>query len=125
MTRSDGVNNKLGSEFPRKFDNYERPILFGRTKRQLVFLLGICIGAGLSVLLYFLHFPKFVTYVLLAVIVTPFILYGTKKDVELKEIFRFKFTIQERVFMTDYQKGESYTKHDFKPKKGVKEVNQG
>ena len=74
MTRSDGVNNKLGSEFLRKFDNYERPILFGRTKRQLVFLLGICIGAGLSVLLYFLHFPKFVTYVLLAVIVKPFIL---------------------------------------------------
>lgn len=119
------MNNKLGSEFLKKFDNYERPILFGRTKRQLVFLLGIIIGAGLSILFYYLRFPSLITYILLAVVVTPFMLYGMKKDIELKEAFKFKFTIQERVYMTDYQKGKDYKKHDFKPKKGVKEINQG
>lgn len=119
------MSTKLGSEFLRKFDNYERPILFGRTKRQLVFLLGIVLGAGLSILLYFLHFPDLITYVLLAVVVTPFILYGMRKDIELKESLHFKFTIQERVFMTDYKKGDSYTKYDFKPKKGVKESEKG
>ena len=38
------MNNKLGSEFLKPFDNYERPIAFGMTKRHLVMALGIGIG---------------------------------------------------------------------------------
>lgn len=33
--------NKLGSEFLKEFDNYERPIAFGLTKRLLVMMIGM------------------------------------------------------------------------------------
>ena len=41
--------NKLGSEFLKQFDNYERPVAFGMTKRLLVMMLGIGIVVSLTI----------------------------------------------------------------------------
>lgn len=115
---------KLGSEFLKEFDGYERPIAFGKTKRQLVFGIGIILGIGFSIGLYFLHFPIVVSMILLAIIVSPFMLYGMKKDVEIKEKLKFRLTIQERVYMTHYKQDEEITKNDFKPNT-IQEFDEG
>lgn len=115
---------KLGSEFLKEFDGYERPIAFGKTKHQLVFAIGIILGIGFSTGLYFLHFPIVVSMILLAIIVSPFMLYGMKKDVEIKEKLKFRLTIQERVYMTQYKQDEEITKNDFKPNT-IQEFDEG
>lgn len=116
---------KLGSEFLKTFDDYEPPFLFGRTKRQFVMSVGTFGSIGLSALLYYFGFPNWITFILLGAILVPIFLYGSKKDIEMKERYGFLLTKQKRSFMTEFnEKGEGETAHDFKPKKGFSEVDQ-
>lgn len=117
--------NKLGSEFLRVFDNYERPILFGRTKRQLVFMVGLLLSLGLTFLFWYLGYPDLLTYLAMCLILPPFTLYGLGKDKEFRERLLFKFTIQERAYMVSTRNERKLTKHDFIQKKGTKEADQG
>ncbi|WP_155964040.1 PrgI family protein [Streptococcus ruminantium] len=118
------MGQKLGSEFLKKFDDYEPPFLFGRTKRQFTMSLGTSGAIGLSGLLYFIRFPMWITFILTGAILVPVFLYGTKKDIEMKERYRFLLTIQKRSYMTEIAtKGEQFTKHDFKPHKGITEID--
>lgn len=115
--------SKLGSEFLKEFDQFERPIMFGRTKRQLIFYLGVALAVLVSGLLYYFKFPLFIVYLLLAVITVPVFIYGAGKDEEMRERWRFRYTIQERAYMTDFPPGEQrLTKKDFmRQQKGVNE----
>ncbi|HEM3543809.1 TPA: PrgI family protein [Streptococcus suis] len=115
--------SKLGSEFLKEFDHFERPIMFGRTKRQLIFYLGVALAVLVSGLLYYFKFPLFIVYLLLAVITVPVFIYGAGKDEEMRERWRFRYTIQERAYMTDFPPGEQrLTKKDFmRQQKGVSE----
>lgn len=115
---------KLGSEFLRPFDQEERPIFLGRTKRQLIVATGLGVSIALSIGLYLIHFPTIITYILLGVILTPILLYGSKKDLELKERYRFLFTIQKRSYQTDYQFQEVTKKDAFQSQFRVTEVDQ-
>ncbi|MGC4432304.1 PrgI family protein, partial [Streptococcus suis] len=40
--------NKLGSEFFKPIDGFERGVVGGATWRQVLMMLGIFLGAGLS-----------------------------------------------------------------------------
>ncbi|GAA0055425.1 UNVERIFIED_CONTAM: PrgI family protein [Streptococcus canis] len=115
---------KLGSEFLRPFDQQERLGFLGRTKRQWLVMLGIGISIALSIGLYLIHFPIVITYMLLGGILTPVLLYGSKKDLELKERYRFLLTIQKRSYQTDYQYKEVNPKDAFQSQFGVTEVDQ-
>ncbi|SEF25569.1 PrgI family protein [Streptococcus gallolyticus] len=121
--------NKLGSEFLKEFDNYERPVLFGATFRQVVLILGVVIGVGIAFAILSLGQSKnvmLITGVILALPVAfPFILYGIKKDEDLKEYVMFKLKVQKRSYQTDFQKGDDFTKDDFKNWKKIKEINEG
>ncbi|HEM3522870.1 PrgI family protein [Streptococcus suis] len=115
--------SKLGSEFLKEFDQFERPIMFGRTKRQLFFYMGVALAVLVSGLLYYFKFPLFIVYLLLAVITVPVFIYGAGKDEEMRERWRFRYTIQERAYMTDFPPGEQrLTKKDFmRQQKGINE----
>ncbi|MEG3246318.1 PrgI family mobile element protein [Streptococcus suis] len=115
--------SKLGSEFLKEFDQFERPIMFGRTKRQLIFYMGVALAVLVSGLLYYFKFPLFIVYLLLAVITVPVFIYGAGKDEEMRERWRFRYTIQERAYMTDFPPGEQrLTKKDFmRQQKGINE----
>lgn len=116
---------KFGSEFLKEFEDYEPPFLLGRTKRQLVMSVGTFGSMGLSLLFYWLHFPTWLTFIFLGVILVPVFIYGTKKDIEMKERYRFLLTIQKRSFMTDFQqRGEEYKKYDTQSIKGFAEIDQ-
>ncbi|MCY7178398.1 PrgI family protein [Streptococcus gallolyticus subsp. gallolyticus] len=121
--------NKLGSEFLKEFDQYERPVLFGATFRQVVLIFGVVIGVGIAFAILSLGQSKnvmLITGVILALPVAfPFILYGIKKDEDLKEYVMFKLKVQKRSYQTDFQKGDDFTKDDFKNWTKVNEIDKG
>lgn len=117
---------KLGSEFLREFDKYERPWVFGRTKRQLFMSAGIALSIGLSVGLTYIHFSRVILMIIIGVILVPVTLYGTKKDISLKERYNYLFHIHTYSYQANHNwKGEVDAKEDFKVKKGVTEVIEG
>lgn len=109
--------NKLGSKFLKEFDHYERPFLFGRTKRQVLFYTMLAVATAFSIGLYMINFPDLLMFIILAVFLLPITLYGMGKDKEYLERYRFRLTKQERSYQTDYH-GSGLTKEDFKMKKG-------
>lgn len=121
--------NKLGSEFLKEFDQYERPVLFGATFRQVVLIFGVVIGVGIAFAISLLGQSKnmmLVTGVILALPVAfPFILYGIQKDEDLRERVMFTLKVQKRSYQTDFQKGDDFTKDDFKNWTKVNEIDEG
>ncbi|ELY5747368.1 PrgI family protein [Streptococcus iniae] len=116
---------KLGSEFLKEFDKYERPFLFGKTKRQFILALGVILSAILAMGLTYIHFPKLIMYFLLSVILAPSVLYGLKKDIALRERYKYSFHIHTHTYQTNHNwKGEVDATEDFKAKKGLTEADQ-
>lgn len=114
------MTTKLGSDFLKEFDQYERPILFGRTKRQVLFSTGLVLAIDVSIGLYFLKFPDLVTFTILIVLLFPIFMYGTKKDIEIRERYRFRLTKQTRSYLTEHPSSMAkITKNDFTRKKGA------
>lgn len=113
--------NKLGSEFFKPIDGFERGLVGGATWRQVLMMLGIFLGAGLSTLIIVLGLPDILMYVMLLVTIPPSAIYGLKKDETLKELLRFKLTQQERSYMTDNEMED--TRGNFTQAKGVHEWN--
>lgn len=121
--------NKLGSEFLKEFDQYERPVFFGATFRQVVLIFGVVIGVGIAFAISLLGQSKnlmLIAGVILAFPVAfPFILYGIKGDEALRERVMFTLKVQKRSYQTDFQKGDDFTKDDFKNWTKVNEINEG
>lgn len=121
--------NKLGSEFLKEFDQYERPVFFGATFRQVVFVFGVVIAVGVAFAISLLGQSKnlmLIAGVILAFPVAfPFILYGIKGDEALRERVMFTLKIQKRSYQTDFQKGDDFTKDDFKNWTKVNEIDEG
>ncbi len=95
--------NKLGSEFFKAIDQFERSVIGGFTLRQLIMLIGIVTGVALATLISFLKLPDILFYLVLALTVPPSFIYGIKKDEQIKEVLMFKFTVQERAYQTDFE----------------------
>lgn len=121
--------NKLGSEFLKEFDQYERPVLFGATFRQVVLIFGVVIAVGVAFAISLLGQSKnlvLIAGVILAFPVAfPFILYGIKGDEALRERVMFTLKVQKRSYQTDFQKGDDFTKDDFKNWTKVNEIDEG
>lgn len=121
--------NKLGSEFLKEFDQYERPVLFGATFRQVVLIFGVVIAIGVAFAISLLGQSKnvmLIAGVILAFPVAfPFILYGIKGDEALRERVMFTLKVQKRSYQTDFQKGDDFTKDDFKNWTKVNEIDEG
>ncbi|MBN6014395.1 PrgI family protein [Streptococcus oralis] len=117
--------NKLGSEFLKQFDNYERPVAFGMTKRLLVMLLGIGIVVSLTITISLMGLSDIFMYLVAILIAPPFIIYGLGFDETVKDKVMFNLKVQKRAFITEFEEGEEFTKDDFKSWKKVKEVDEG
>lgn len=117
--------NKLGSEFLKQFDNYERPVAFGMTKRLLVMLLGIGIVVSLTITISLMELSDIFMYLVAILIAPPFIIYGLGFDETVKDKVMFNLKVQKRAFITEFEEGEEFTKDDFKSWKKVKEVDEG
>lgn len=113
--------NKLGSEFFKAIDQFERSVIGGFTLRQLIMLIGIVTGVALATLISFLKLPDILFYLVLALTVPPSFIYGIKKDEQIKEVLMFKFTVQERAYQTDFESEEM--NGTFIQQKGVHEWN--
>ena len=117
--------NKLGSEFLKQFDNYERPVAFGMTKRLLVMMLGIGIVVSLTITISLMGLSDISMYLVALLIAPPFIIYGLGFDETVKDKVMFNLKVQKRAFITEFEEGEEFTKDDFKSWKKVKEVDEG
>lgn len=115
--------NKLGSEFLRVFDDYERPFFANRTKRELAAWLVMILGGAISVVFYLYRLPEVLLYLILFLVCTPLMLYRMGKDREYKEKYGFLLRVQERSYQTDFIEERRYTKYDFIPQKGVRETD--
>ena len=113
--------NKLGSEFFKAIDEFERSVIGGFTWRQIIMLLGIVLGVGLATLISMFNLPSVFFYLVLALTVPPSFIYGIKKDEQIKEVLLFRLTVQERSYLTEYESEETNGK--FIQEKGVHEWN--
>lgn len=117
--------NKLGSEFLKEFDNYERPIAFGLTKRLLVMMIGIGIVVSFTVTISLMELSDIFMYLVALVIAPPFIIYGLGFDERVREKIIFNLKIQKRAYLTEFEEREEFTKDDFRSWKKVKETDKG
>ena len=118
------MNNKLGSEFLKPFDNYERPIAFGMTKRHLVMALGIGIVVSLTITISLMGLSDILMYLVALIIAPPFIIYGLGFDESVREKIMFNLKVQKRGYLTEFEEGDELTADDFKSWKKVKEADE-
>lgn len=97
--------NKLGSEFIKEFDTYERPVMFGLTTRQLVLFLGVIIVGALSTIILLMGLSQIFVYLVTFLIAPPFLLYGTGYDDVVKERVLFNLKVQKRAYLTEFEEG--------------------
>ena len=116
--------NKLGSEFLKAFSVYDRPVFGSLTKRQLVMMIGVVLGGIAITTVIILGLPDIFMYLSGGIIVPPFVIYGMKKDIEIKEKMKFAFTIQKRYYQTETRKGQGYQANEFIQEKSVKETDK-
>ena len=100
--------NKLGSEFFKAIDQFERGIIGGATWRQVVMVVGIVFGVLLATVISLLKLPSLLFYLSLALTVPPAFVYGINK-------------VQERAYQTEYESEENHG--TFIPEKGIHEWN--
>ena len=109
--------NKLGSEFLKPLNTFKTG---GMNFRMLLMIIGLTIGVGLSVIIALLGLPDILMYLSLIIICPPFVLYGLEKETIVKDILKFKFTIQERSYMTEFE-SEDLNDLKFTQEKSVNE----
>lgn len=112
--------NKLGSEFLKPLSSFKSG---GMNFRMFLMIIGLSLGVGLSVVISLLGLPDILMYLSLIIICPPFVLYGLEKETIVKDILKFKFTIQERSYMTEFE-SEDLNDLKFTQEKGVNEWNE-
>ncbi|MGT2755762.1 PrgI family protein [Streptococcus ovuberis] len=113
---------KLGSEFLKEFDHFEKPSLFKSSKRLVIFIIGVFLVSALSVGLFLINFPLILIYLLLFMVLVPLTLYCTGKDEAIKERVLYFITIHERSYQTQFQnREEDLIVDDFKVRSKTKE----
>lgn len=112
--------NRLGSEFLQEIDGFERGIIGPLTGRQAIMMVGVILSVILAVVIVLLGLPDILLYLAILLIMPPFVLYGMKLDERIKEFLLFSFTIQERSYMTEFDR-EEMSDYRFTQEKGVHE----
>lgn len=103
---------RLGSEFLKALDSYERPFLGYMTLRQWILLFGIGLTVVVTSIFFWLKTPTMIRYGVGALVLAPFVIFGCHIDEKIKDEMRFLLTKQERTYQTDYDRKE-YTRNDF------------
>lgn len=103
---------RLGSEFLKALDSYERPIIGYITFRQLVLLFGIGLTVLVISVLFWFQTPDIILYGVSLLVLAPFVIFGCHIDEKIKDELRFLLTKQERTYQTDYNR-KDYTRNDF------------
>lgn len=114
--------NRLGSEFFKELDSYERPVIGTLTFRQLILFAGIGLVTIVSTLLVFFKAPDIILYLVVGGILPPFVIYGMKIDEIIKDNVRFALMKQERSYQTEFER-EEFPLNAFTREKGFSEVN--
>ena len=112
---------RLGSEFLKALDSYERPVIGYMTLRQLVLLFGIALTVVVTTILYWLKAPDIILYGVDILLLAPFVIFGCYIDEKIKDEVRFLLTKQERSYQTDYDRKE-YTRNEFIRPKEIPET---
>lgn len=114
---------KIGSEFLKEFDQFEKAMFFKSSKRLFIFILGLAMIVGLSIGLYLLKFPVFMVYLILFLLLVPVCIYGMGQDQELKNYILHYLTVKERSYQTSFDhREEDLTYEDFKVAAAAKET---
>ena len=103
---------RLGSEFLKALDSYERPFLGYMTLRQWILLFGIGLTVLVTSVLFWFKTPNPILYSVSLMVLTPFVIFGCHIDEKIKDELRFLLTKHERTYQTDYNRKE-YTRNDF------------
>ncbi|MFZ7333551.1 PrgI family protein [Streptococcus pluranimalium] len=103
---------RLGSEFLKALDNYERPVWNYFTLRQLILFFGIGLAVVIATVLFWLQAPDMILYGVSFLVLAPFVIFGCHIDEKIHDEMRFLLTQQERSYQTDYERKE-YTRNDF------------
>ncbi|GAD41597.1 TPA: PrgI family protein [Streptococcus pneumoniae] len=103
---------RLGSEFLKALDSYERPFLGYMTLRQIILLFGIGLTVLVASVLFWFRTPDIILYGVSLLVLAPFVIFGCHIDERIKDELRFLLTKQERTYQTDYERKE-YTRNDF------------
>lgn len=114
--------NRLGSEFLKELDSYERPVIGLVTFRQLILLVGIGLVSVLATILVYFQAPDIIVYSVIGGILPPFVIFGLKFDEIIRDHVRFAFTKQERAYQIEFER-EEFSKDAFLPEKGVTEYS--
>jgi len=114
--------NRLGSEFFKELDSYERPVIGTLTFRQLILFTGIGLVTIITTLMVFFKAPDVILYLVIGGILPPFVIYGMKIDEMIKDNIRFALTKQERSYQTEFER-EEIAKNAFIREKGVSEID--
>ncbi|WP_231147785.1 PrgI family protein [Streptococcus equi] len=88
------------------------------------FHVGDCLISYFIYGYYLMGLPEILLYIILPVILIPFLIFGLKQEERLKEMVLFRLTIQERAYLTEFESEENYDKTAFWPEKGVREIDQ-
>lgn len=103
---------RLGSEFLKALDSYERPFIGYMTLRQWVLLIGIVLTVVVASVLFWFKTSDMILYGVSLLVLAPFVIFGCHVDEKIKDEMRFLLTKQERTYQTDYNRKE-YTRNDF------------
>ncbi|WP_019789713.1 PrgI family mobile element protein, partial [Streptococcus sobrinus] len=106
--------------FHKEIDDFERGIIGSFTGRQIVMLFGLIVGIGIATTIAIFQLPSILMYLALGLIVPPSVIFGLKRDEQIKEYLRFKLRIQERSYMTEFESEDMYG-NQFIQEKGVRE----
>ena len=115
--------NKLGSEFLKEVKDYERSIIGGFTFRHIVMLTGVVLATILAAGIILLGLPDILHYIILPIILIPFMIFGLKQEERLKDMLTFRLPIQERAYQTEFESEEPYGKFTISQEKGVNEFD--
>lgn len=103
---------RLGSEFLKALDSYERPFLGYMTLRQWILLFGIGLTVLVTSVLFWFKTPNIILYGVSLLVLAPFVIFGCPIDEKIKDELRFFLTKQERTYQTNFDRKET-TQNDF------------
>ncbi|BBN22473.1 MULTISPECIES: PrgI family protein [Streptococcus] len=103
---------RLGSEFLKALDSYERPFLGYMTLRQWILLFGIGLTVLVTSVLFWFKTPNIILYGVSLLVLAPFVIFGCHIDEKIKDELRFFLTKQERTYQTNFDRKET-TQNDF------------
>lgn len=75
---------RLGSEFLKALDSYERPFYSYMTLRQWIMIFGIGLTVVVTAILFWFKIPNTILYGVSALVLAPFAIFGCHIDEQIR-----------------------------------------